>query len=104
MAKHFLSNLGKGTYVFILYLRRKKRFIVGRSKKFGSFHKTFQTGYYAYVGSAFGPGGLSSRIKRHLVKDKRLVWHIDYLRKEAVPVEVWVSCQENRPEKTWLML
>lgn len=34
---------------------------------------------YVYVGSAFGPGGLWSRIKRHLNQRKKKFWHIDYL-------------------------
>ena len=96
-----LSSLGKGTYVLILNLKRDKRVIVGNSKKAELSPRLFQAGYYAYVGSAFGPGGLSSRIKRHLVKDKALIWNIDFLRKESGPVEVWVSDQKNRPEKQW---
>lgn len=36
-------------------------------------------GYYVYIGSALGPGGLKARISRHLNKSKKLKWHIDYL-------------------------
>jgi Uri superfamily endonuclease len=38
---------------------------------------TFEKGLYAYVGSA--QANLEQRIKRHLRKEKRLFWHIDYL-------------------------
>lgn len=38
---------------------------------------TFNPGLYAYVGSA--QTNLEQRIKRHLRKEKRLFWHIDYL-------------------------
>ena len=38
---------------------------------------TFEKGLYAYVGSA--QTNLEQRIKRHLAKEKRLFWHIDYL-------------------------
>jgi len=42
----------------------------------------FETGYYAYAGSAFGPGGLS-RVDRHrtIARGDHDVrhWHIDYL-------------------------
>jgi Uri superfamily endonuclease len=38
---------------------------------------TFEKGLYAYVGSA--QANLEQRIKRHLAKEKRLFWHIDYL-------------------------
>jgi Uri superfamily endonuclease len=37
----------------------------------------FQAGLYAYVGSA--QNNLELRVKRHLKKEKRLFWHIDYL-------------------------
>jgi Uri superfamily endonuclease len=34
-------------------------------------------GYYAYAGSARGPGGLAARIGRHLKTRKTMRWHID---------------------------
>ena len=37
----------------------------------------FPAGLYAYVGSA--QNNLELRVKRHLGKEKRLFWHIDYL-------------------------
>ncbi|MHA1954368.1 MAG: GIY-YIG nuclease family protein [Candidatus Heimdallarchaeaceae archaeon] len=40
---------------------------------------TLQKGFYIYVGSAFGVGGLSSRIHRHLRRSKKLHWHIDQI-------------------------
>jgi Uri superfamily endonuclease len=40
---------------------------------------TFAPGFYLYIGSARGPGGLRARIERHLRKDKVKRWHIDYL-------------------------
>jgi len=39
----------------------------------------FEKGWYAYTGSALGSAGLKGRIQRHLRKDKRRFWHIDYL-------------------------
>jgi len=36
-------------------------------------------GLYAYVGSAFGPGGLRARISRHWRREKRRHWHIDWI-------------------------
>jgi Uri superfamily endonuclease len=39
----------------------------------------FEKGWYAYTGSALGSGGLIGRIQRHMKKDKRCFWHIDYL-------------------------
>jgi Uri superfamily endonuclease len=63
-----------GTYALLLHLARKKRVRVGR---LGTF--TFERGDYVYVGSAFGPGGLRSRLERHLRQRKRKHWHIDVL-------------------------
>ena len=36
-----------------------------------------EPGYYLYAGSAFGVGGLSSRLHRHIRKIKKKHWHID---------------------------
>ncbi|MGB9778120.1 MAG: GIY-YIG nuclease family protein [Candidatus Bathyarchaeales archaeon] len=41
----------------------------------------FEKGIYAYVGSA--KKGLRKRIERHLRKNKRKFWHIDYLLNEG---------------------
>ncbi|MFZ2654380.1 MAG: GIY-YIG nuclease family protein [Victivallales bacterium] len=46
----------------------------------------FRKGFYSYTGSAMG--GLEARIKRHLRKDKRLHWHIDYLLGKAEIIRV----------------
>lgn len=37
----------------------------------------FKKGLYAYVGSA--QNNLEKRVSRHLRKEKRMCWHIDYL-------------------------
>jgi Uri superfamily endonuclease len=36
-------------------------------------------GHYLYCGSANGPGGLKSRLARHMRKGKSVHWHIDQL-------------------------
>lgn len=40
-------------------------------------------GLYLYCGSAKGPGGIRSRVTRHLKPDKSLRWHVDHLTKNA---------------------
>ena len=35
--------------------------------------------YYGYIGSAMGPGGIFSRVSRHIKRDKKIKWHIDYI-------------------------
>lgn len=52
--------------------------------KLGSYF--FRKGFYVYVGSA--KRNIQSRIERHLKIDKKLRWHIDYLRPFLEIVEV----------------
>ncbi|MDX9788936.1 MAG: GIY-YIG nuclease family protein [Desulfobacterales bacterium] len=74
----------KGTYVLILYASQTVDLGIG---KLGIFR--FASGYYAYVGSAFGPGGLVARIRHHLKLSDRPHWHIDYLRAKTQIIEIW---------------
>lgn len=60
------------TYQLIFDLPVARRVSVGR---FGSFD--FPAGRYCYTGSA--KRAFEARIRRHLAKEKRLRWHIDYL-------------------------
>jgi Uri superfamily endonuclease len=62
----------KGIYVLIIHVAKDTNVNTGA---LGSI--AFQKGLYAYVGSA--QTNLEQRIKRHLRKEKRLFWHIDYL-------------------------
>jgi len=87
---------GKGTYVFILRLTRGKTIRVGRPGMM-----LFAAGYYAYVGSALGPGGLQARLRHHMAVAERPLWHLDYLRRETVPCEAWIVVQENGREHLW---
>ncbi|MGO8837631.1 MAG: GIY-YIG nuclease family protein [Limisphaerales bacterium] len=79
----------KGTYVLITSVSQMKRLEVG---SLGVFD--IVPGYYLYVGSAFGPGGLRARIGHHLESTAAPHWHIDYLLQVATPVELWytVAC------------
>jgi Uri superfamily endonuclease len=61
----------------------------------------FAAGWYAYVGSAFGTGGLRGRLKHHLAQGKRLHWHIDYLAQSASIEEIWYLASETPYEHTW---
>ena len=64
----------KGSYVLLIKLEKDKEIQIG---KLGII--AFKKGYYAYVGSALN--GLEQRINRHLRKNKKMHWHIDYLLK-----------------------
>ncbi|MFQ6058444.1 MAG: DUF123 domain-containing protein [Anaerolineae bacterium] len=81
----------KGTYALVLYLDHETRIVIGR---LGTFD--LPAGYYLYVGSALGPGGLEARLARHFRAEKRLRWHIDYLLEHAQTVEVWTAPSGGR--------
>ncbi|MGC9468299.1 MAG: GIY-YIG nuclease family protein [Anaerolineae bacterium] len=60
----------------------------------------FPAGTYLYVGSAWGPGGLQARISRHLRGSLNAHWHVDYLRKHAQPIAVFLA-PGTRLECAW---
>ena len=66
----------QGAYVLLIEFTKSSDIPIGKR-----VISHFEVGYYAYVGSALI--GLENRIKRHLRREKKLHWHIDYLLKEA---------------------
>jgi len=60
-----------------------------------------EPGFYAYVGSAYGPGGLQARLAHHLEPTDRPHWHIDYLRAHVTPEEVWYCYGRIPWEHRW---
>jgi Uri superfamily endonuclease len=82
-----------GTYVLVLCLSHDEYLRVAH---LGTH--TFKAGYYCYVGSARGPGGLRARLSRHLRQRKKPHWHIDYLLPRATVVEVWAAPSTERLE------
>ena len=86
----------KGTYVLIAFVAQMKRLRIGR---LGTYDLV--PGFYAYVGSAFGPGGLRARIGHHLESTAAPHWHIDYLLQCAVPTEVWYTTADKKLEHQW---
>ena len=83
----------KGTYVLIATVAQMKRLEVGR---LGAYD--IVPGFYAYVGSAFGSGGLRARLGHHLESAASPHWHIDYLLGVAEPVEVWYTTADQKLE------
>ena len=47
-------------------------------------------GRYFYCGSANGPGGLRSRLARHMRHGKSLHWHIDQLTERGTVTGTWI--------------
>lgn len=75
-----------GTYLIGLTLPKKRKIMVGR---LGCFD--FEPGHYFYLGSARGPGGLKSRVGRHLRRASSKHWHIDYLKRDAHINQIWFT-------------
>ena len=89
-------NTKPGTYLLIL---KSKLSLNAKIGHWGTL--ALSKGYYLYVGSAFGPGGLLARVSRHCREDKSKRWHIDYLRQVTNPVVVWYSYGPERYEHLW---
>lgn len=60
-----------------------------------------EAGWYVYMGSALGPGGLRGRLSHHLRPVSRPHWHIDYLRQVCAVTAVWYTVDERRWEHDW---
>jgi Uri superfamily endonuclease len=85
-----------GTYAIVLTPNSERSIKIG---KLGMLK--LQAGYYIYVGSAFGPGGLAARIAHHKRISQRPRWHIDYLRTAAEIIELWYTYDSRPMEHDW---
>ncbi len=90
---------GTGTYGLILEAKTNFEIIVGKLGRLKG-----EPGYYVYVGSAFGPGGLKARIKHHLRHAAKPHWHIDHLRLKLHVNEVWYTHDHCNRECAWARL
>ncbi len=88
-----------GTYVLVLEVREPARIRAGR---LGDLE--VRPGWYLYIGSAFGPGGVAARCNHHRRITTRPHWHIDYLRAVCELREIWFSCDSAKREHTWCSL
>ncbi len=85
-----------GTYVLWMHCGSGRELAVGR---LGVLR--LEPGFYAYIGSAFGPGGLAARIGHHAGIAVRPHWHVDYLRALCPLIEVWFTNDPRRQEHAW---
>lgn len=88
-----------GTYVLIIELNKTCKISVGALGVI-----SFDGGYYAYVGSARGPGGLRARLRRHLSRPKKRRWHIDFLLHRARPRSAVVFLSGTREDSLAALL
>jgi len=85
-----------GTYALLLSSATDAEIRVGR---LGNMR--LQSGFYLYVGSALGPGGVRARVSHHLYASPRPHWHIDYLKPHVTLEEVWLCHDRKRREHLW---
>jgi Uri superfamily endonuclease len=80
----------------IASVAQTKRLAIGRLGEF-----IIIPGFYAYVGSACGHGGIRARVSYHLESITQPHWHIDYLLSLATPIEVWYAISDRKLERDW---
>ncbi len=86
-----------GSYIVVFRLVADATVAVGA---LGTFD--FPPGHYAYVGSAFGPGGVRARTGRHRtpVKEK-MRWNVDFLTPHVTAIALWWTHDTARRECLW---
>ncbi len=84
-----LGTLGRETGAYALVLELWEPVILTAAKIAGC---TLEPGWYIYLGSARGSGGLRARLQRHFLKTKKMHWHIDRLTVAAAKSEAVAVC------------
>ncbi|MCX8182050.1 MAG: GIY-YIG nuclease family protein [Candidatus Methanomethyliaceae archaeon] len=84
----------KGSYAIILRLNRHSKLEIGKNQF------NLNPGVYIYAGSAFGPGGIVARLRRHLktftTGTTKKHWHIDsFLRLSTAFISVYASSPQK---------
>lgn len=85
-----------GTYSLVFRSSLERLIAVG---KLGQLRA--KPGFYVYVGSAFGPGGLAARVAHHGRSSGYPRWHIDYLGLSNNLEEVWYTYDPMHREHQW---
>jgi Uri superfamily endonuclease len=85
-----------GTYIVVLKCSKAMKLPIGKSGTLAA-----NRGYYVYIGSAFGPGGIKSRLRHHGKISSTPHWHIDYLRIETVIYKAYAFYSYKHRECDW---
>ncbi|WP_429615053.1 DUF123 domain-containing protein, partial [Sphingobium olei] len=88
------ASVARGAYVLLICLDQAVPF------RRGTMPHIFMPGWYVYAGSAYGPGGLRARIRRHLRRGKLLHWHIDHLTSTAAAIQA-VAVEGGANARSW---
>ena len=86
-----------GTYALVMTSDSERQVVIGKLGRL-----KVSPGYYVYIGSAFGPGGLNARIAHHMRISQRPHWHIDFLRSVLLLTEVWYTKDADPYEHRWV--
>jgi Uri superfamily endonuclease len=85
-----------GTYALVCESSGEAEVPVGR---LGTL--SIQVGFYVYVGSALGAGGIRARVGHHIGQGVRRHWHVDYLWPTIRIGEIWYCYDPVRREHEW---
>ena len=80
-----------GSYVLVIKNEEDQKIRIG---KLGEIF--FKKDFYCYIGSALN--GLEQRINRHLRKNKKMHWHIDYFLNKTKITDVFIKESKNKEE------
>lgn len=72
---------------YLLQIDLAEPLLVGMA---GKSYIELSAGRYLYCGSANGPGGLRSRLARHMRRGKPVHWHIDQLTERSAVTGAWI--------------
>jgi len=88
----------KGVYALVMRLDHDRTITIGKLSTFD-----FDAGWYVYLGSAHGGGGVKARTDRHRRPDdqKKKKWNVDYFRPFAPISEIWFSHAQAIFEHEW---
>lgn len=95
-AEEALLPASSGTYALHIFLPAEQDIT---HVHFGKV--IFKRGWYVYSGSAFGPGGIRARVSRHLRRNTKLHWHIDWLLPHAHIRGIWHNTSPIHYECEW---
>ena len=82
--------------MLVLKNKHPRTFEIGKSGSIST-----EPGYYVYIGSAMGPGGIAARLAHHRKISRRPHWHIDYLRANTTFHEAWALASVDKKECAW---
>ncbi|MGQ9517977.1 MAG: GIY-YIG nuclease family protein [Anaerolineae bacterium] len=85
-----------GRYILWMRLSSGRIAEIGRLGLF-----SLPAGWYAYVGSARGAGGVRARVERHLNPNRHTHWHIDYFLPAVLVLAIWASFDRKQGECEW---